>query len=531
MLRLNQLTLPAHADDDVLVVKQGLAHKYGLQAEDLRSLRIVKKSLDARRKRFLKFHYKVDLELADEQRLLAQSSDFCEIAPKDAKNPIADLGALRQARHRPIIIGSGPAGMFAGNVMALAGQPAVIIERGDGVERRIRRVNRLRSRGLLDPESHYCYGEGGAGTFSDGKLTCGRNHPLVQYVFEQLVAHGAPGEILFDAHPHVGTDYLLKVAMTMRKNLSAAVGTTMRFRERFVGFRSGGTQARYLVQLASGEELPTDHLVIAIGHSARETYRYLYDSGLEMVQKPFAIGVRLEHRQETINRLQYGSCDFLPAAEYKLAAQAGPRGIWTFCMCPGGILLPTTAEPGHLAINGMSYHARNSGFANAAIVVNIRREDYDRGHPLDGIAFQRSLERKAFAAGGGDYCSPAQKLTDFLQGRPSRGELPSTYRPGVRAARMDHLLPEYVVTGLKQAMTDFDNKIKGFIDPQALVVGLESKTSAPVSMPRDGRLQSTSHPGLFPCGEGAGFAGGIVSAALDGVRVGRAVLSSLAEEA
>jgi uncharacterized protein len=246
--------------------------------------------------------------------------------------------------------------------------------------------------------------------------------------------------------------------------------------------------------------------------------------GLHITQKPFAVGARFEHPQDDINKIQYGQCALLPPAEYKLAAQVGDRGIWTFCMCPGGNLLPTSTQPGHLAINGMSYHARNSGFANAAVVVGINRQDFDRGHPLDGMYFQQQIEQAAYAAGGGGFLSPAQRVTDFIAGRTSRGELVSTYRPGVTSARLDKILPQAVVESLQGALISYNQRMRGFISDHAIVAGVESKTSSPIVMPRDERLQSVSHPGIFPTGEGAGFAGGIVSASLDGVRVGRAIL-------
>ena len=290
-----------------------------------------------------------------------------------------------------------------------------------------------------------------------------------------------------------------------------------------LSFRSGGKSAKYVVTFEGGLELPTDDLIIAIGHSARDTYKNLLDLGLMMSPKPFAIGARIEHPQEDIDRIQYGSCKILPSAEYKLRAQKDGRGIWTFCMCPGGHLLPTNASPGHLAINGMSYHSRSSNFANAAVVVNVMREDFDTGHPLDGMRFQEQLEQRAFKAGGGNYFAPAQRLTDFLKGKETTSEMKSTYKPGLTPARMDHLLPSFVVDSLKGALDDYNRKMRGYISDRALVVGLESKTSAPIVMPRDKAFHSVSHEGIYPCGEGAGHAGGIISAALDGVRVAQAL--------
>ncbi len=528
-LRLKQLSIPVSDVDPDAKLRESVAITLGISHSDILGLLIRKKSLDARRKSRLVYHYQLDIDLVDEGNLLSSHSSLLEqvkikdFSPYDGLEPL-----VADSRHRPIVVGSGPAGSFAALTLAEFGQPSIILDRGDSVPQRLRAVGRLKTKGELDSESHYCFGEGGAGTFSDGKLTCGRNHPLVQHIFKSLVRFGAPDSILYDAHPHVGTDFLMRVAIRQREYLES-VGCEYRFRSKMVGFRAGGKAAKYLVQLESGEELPTDHLILAIGHSARDTYESLFAAGIEMTPKPFAIGARFEHPQAEINEIQFGiqpQC-MLPSAEYKLASKYQDRGIWTFCMCPGGHLLPTSAEPGHLAINGMSYHARNSGFANAAVVVNIRREDFYKGSPLDGMYFQRSLERRAYLAGGGGYHSPGQRLKDFLAGRMSQGELNSTYKPGVTPYRMDRLLPRPVVTALQRALVEYDKKMRGYISESGLIVGLESKTSAPLTMSRTRDLQSTSHPGIFPTGEGAGYAGGIVSAALDGVKVGQAVLSSL----
>ena len=523
-LRLKDVEVPAAlAGDDQ--IRDAVAARLELQPDDIRSLVIRKKSLDARRKARIVYHYQVDIEVDDEAGILAHAGSLAEsVLPEAESDPLEGLspGPYR-FRHMPIIIGSGPAGTFAALALARAGQPSLIVERGEAVEQRLRTVGKLRRDGSFDPESNYCFGEGGAGTFSDGKLTCGRNHPLIKFLFQQWVEFGAPAEILYDAHPHIGTDFLLRIAKNQRLALQAA-GCEFLFKRRFVDVQSGGSDARYRVTLDDGTTHKTDHLILAIGHSARDTYELLLDRGLAIAPKPFAMGARFEHPQELINKIQFGSCTIPTAAEYKLAAHTEERGIWTFCMCPGGHLMPTNAQEGHLAINGMSYHARNSGFANAAVVVNVLREDFYRGHPLDGVRFQQAIEKAAFAAGGGGYHSPAQRMEDFMAGRLSRGEMKSTYQPGVNSARLDKVLPDFIVTALKRAVVDYNKKMHGYISPQALVVGVETKTSSPIVMTRDKGLQSISHPGLFPCGEGAGFAGGIVSASLDGVRVGRAVL-------
>ena len=505
---------------------QHLLARLPVPREQILSMEIIRKSLDARRKRRIVWRYQLRLELQDEAALLRRFPFLEAVDDNRRPGPLDDLPAGEPPRHRPVIIGSGPAGIFAAIVLASAGIPAVVIERGQAVGDRQRRVRGLRRQGTFSAESNYCFGEGGAGTFSDGKLSCGRNHPWIHWIFSTLVRFGAPRSILYDAHPHTGTENLMKTSVSIRRWLQDN-GTEFCFSTRLDDIRRGNGTARLRAVLSDGRALATDHLILATGHSARDTYRMLLERGVPMEQKPFAMGARIEHPREVIDRIQFGSCRLLPAAEYKLSANTDGRGIWTFCMCPGGHLLPTGAQPGHLAINGMSYHNRSGDFSNAAVVVNVRREDYDRGHVLDGMAMQARLEAAAFAAGGGDYHAPAQRLTDFLRGRPPKSLPPSSYRPGIHPAAMDRLLPEFVVTGLRGAMQRYDQRMRGYIHEEAVVVGLESKTSAPVVIGRDDSLQSPEWPGLYPTGEGAGYAGGIVSAALDGVRVGRALVLQL----
>jgi uncharacterized protein len=527
-LRIHDVEVPVSEIPANILLNQQIASMLEIPVDGIRRIQITKKSLDARRKSRIVFHYQVDVDLEDEDTVYQSKSSLVSLAePTAPSDPLAGLDISDiHFRHKPVIIGSGPSGSFTALTLARAGQPCIVVERGEPVEQRIKTTNKLRSRGLFTPESNYCFGEGGAGTFSDGKLTCGRNHPLIRHVFDQFVAHGAPDEILYDAKPHIGTDYLIQIAKNMRLQLQKE-GTDFKFGRRFVDFRDGGDSARYIVVLDDGQEIPTDHLIIAIGHSARDTYQMLLDRGLAIVPKPFAMGARFEHPQDVVNKIQFGSCKIPTAAEYKLAAQSGSRGIWTFCMCPGGHLMPTNAQADHLAINGMSYHARQSGFANAAVVVNVLREDFYRGHPLDGMRFQEKLEKLAFQAGGGNYHSPAQKLQDFLAGRESKGEIKSTYKPGVNNARLDKIIPDFIVDALRAGVKEYDKKMRGFICAESAVIGIESKTSSPISMMRGKDLQSVSHPGIFPSGEGAGFAGGIVSASLDGVKTGRAILESV----
>ena len=527
---IKQLTIPVNEGSCDERIPQAIAVRYGLKLDDIKGIRIKKKSLDARKKRSIAYHYQVEATITDEDILLKNhSSTVSELPNKPEYDPVAGLDLKgKKLKHKPVIIGSGPAGIFAAHVLSEAGQESIIVERGEAVEDRLRTVNRLRRTGEFSEKSNYCFGEGGAGTFSDGKLTCGRNHPLIKYLFKEWVRFGAPDEILYDAHPHIGTDFLMIIAQRMRKYLKER-GTEFLFNTQFMGFEEG-SQCRYKVKLDDGRTLETDHLIIAIGHSARDTYEMLLDHEVAIAPKPFAVGARFEHPQEVIDQIQFGSCTVLPAAEYKLAARSGERGIWTFCMCPGGQLMPTNAQAEHLAINGMSYHARNSGFANAAVVVNVNREDFYKGHPLDGMRFQAEIEKAAYQAGGGNYHSPAQRLNDFIKGRESKGELKSTYKPGVTSARLDKVLPDFIVTALQGALLDYNKKMRGYLSHDAIVAGVETKTSSPIVMMRNKAMQSESHPGLFPSGEGAGFAGGIVSASLDGLKVGRAVLEDALAE-
>ncbi len=525
-VRIQSLEIELSKESPENQIKQALCTRYGLDSEEINYIRINKKSLDARRKARIVYHYQVDVDLADEDSFTQRHADTTKVdSHLSVADPTAGVDRTKlKFKSKPVIIGSGPAGIFTALTLAQAGVKSIIVDRGEPVEKRMRTVNQLRRSGTFYPESNYCFGEGGAGTFSDGKLSCGKNHPLIRFVFENFVKHGAPKDILFEGKPHIGTDFLMRIAKNMRSYLES-MGCEFVFQKRLVDF-SEGESNRYMLQFHDGSSLPTDYFVLAIGHSARDTYQILKDKGLAMVPKPFAMGARFEHPQDQINSIQFGKCELLPAAEYKLVTHVGDRGIWTFCMCPGGHLLPTSAQAGHLAINGMSYHGRKSGYANAAVVVNVLREDFYRGDVLDGMRYQEEFEKTAFQHGAGTYASPAQKMKDFIAGKDSRGTLNSTYKPGVVNARMDKILPHFIVDALKAAVKEYNKKMRGFISEEAIIVGLESKTSSPVSMLRAKNLQSLSHPYLYPTGEGAGYAGGIVSAALDGVRVGAALLES-----
>ncbi|MHB8973281.1 MAG: NAD(P)/FAD-dependent oxidoreductase [Pirellulaceae bacterium] len=527
-IRLTELSLRVAERIDSEVLRRRAATALGLGADEIVGLQIVRRSLDGRQKGRPVWRFQVDVELRDEagltRALPAGASRVAEesnTTPWDERTP---SGVPMQ--HRPLVVGTGPAGIFAALVLARAGHPPLVIERGEPVEMRVGSVRRLFRDGVFSAESNYCFGEGGAGTFSDGKLSTGKRHVWIRFLLQEWVARGAPEEILYDAHPHLGSDNLVTIVRRMREDLEAS-GVEFRFGTRLDDLRPALAAARWEAALSDGSVVPADHVVLAIGHSARDTYAMLARRGLAMQPKAFAIGTRIEHPQALIDTIQFGRVKGLPAADYKLAARVGERGVWSFCMCPGGILLPTGAEEGRLAVNGMSVFARNSGYANSALVVNVRPEDYFRGDVLDGMRFQAELEAAAFQAGGGNYAAPAQRLADFLARCDSR-ELPaSTYRPALVSARLDRLLPSFIRDAIVGAMESFNQKMKGFVAREALLVGVETKTSAPVSMPRDERLQSVSHAGIWPAGEGAGHAGGIVSAALDGLAVARAILAEV----
>jgi len=443
-----------------------------------------------------------------------------------------------RAGQAPIIVGTGPAGLWAAIRLLEAGIPSILLDRGQGLPGRHHAVRALRRHGELDPETNLCFGAGGAGTYSDGKLYTRKRDPLVRRVYEDLVALGAPEEILVEAHPHVGTNRLIKLLGRLEAHLLAG-GCSLRYGARVDALLRDASGAVSGVRLAGGEELLGPAVLLATGHSARDVYAHLAALGVPMARKAFAIGARCEHPQACIDRLQYrehaGHPELEPA-EYFLTAQVGGRGVYSFCMCPGGFVIPTTTELGHLNVNGMSNHRRGSRYANAALVVTLEPEDFwletpgdlDPHGPLAGLALQRHLEARAFAAGGGGYVAPAQRLTDFLEGRD--GDLPSatSYRPGIAPADLRAVLPERLTGPLSRALLAFERRMPGYLTRDAILIGVETTTSSPVRILREeATLMSPGFDGLFPTGEGAGYAGGIVSSAIDGLRVAEAALPRL----
>ncbi len=513
-LILRNLTL--HPGDDEGTLRHLAAQTCGLPSDALQCFRILRKGVDARKKPRVLLVYTVSFRLDDEAGFLRQRPPIPYLEQSPAELPLTFLP--RQTDGPVVIVGMGPAGLFCALRLAAHGIPATLLERGRPVEERVRDVARFWQHGLLDTGSNVQFGEGGAGTFSDGKLTCRLRDPNSSWVLEQLVQHGAPPEIRYQAKPHLGTDRLRAVVAAIRQQLLDR-GCQLRFGAALTGLASSSGRVTAAL-CAERDELPCRHLVLAIGHSARDTYAMLARQGIAMVPKPFAIGLRVEHPQSLIDRIQYGHPHpALPRADYALTFnnEVTGRSCYSFCMCPGGVVIAGSSEADTVVTNGMSNLMRDSGLANSALVVNIRTDDLDGNDPLAGVRFQQQWERRAFEAGGGAYHAPAQNLLAFL-GRGG-GAFRSSYRPGTVENDLATLLPGYVVNTIQEGIISFERKMRGFLTAEATLTGVETRTSAPLRILRGDDCQSTDLRGIYPCGEGAGYAGGIMSAALDGVRV------------
>lgn len=514
MIRISELKIPVGAGDEALEKK--LARALHISVAELPPYRIFKRSLDARKKENIHYVYVVDVEWKNESRFLQKNKDKHITKAPDLAYHLPQGGRLPEKR--PIVVGFGPAGIFAGLLLAEMGLRPLILERGGDVESRQKAVEQFWETGRLDAENNVQFGEGGAGTFSDGKLTTRIKDPRCRKVLEELAAAGAPQEILYDAKPHIGTDLLRGVVKNMREKIKS-LGGEVRFFAKADGFLWQG-DAVCGVRLAGGEVIETEDVVLALGHSARDTFALLHDENFALEQKPFAMGVRIEHPQRMIDAAQYGEAAGLPAADYRLThtTQKG-RGVYTFCMCPGGYVVAAASEAGRLAINGMSEYARDGENANSALLVQIFPEDFGSGHPLAGVALQRELEEKAFRAGGGDYTAPMQTVGSFLGGEISQREVRPSYRPGVRECDLDEIFPPFLTEALREAIPAMGKKLKGFDRPDAILTAVESRSSSPIRILRDESGMSLRHSGIYPAGEGAGYAGGIVSAAVDGIYI------------
>jgi uncharacterized FAD-dependent dehydrogenase len=503
-----------------------LAAKLSVPLASLHDVRILRKGIDARKKPHIKLIYTLSFFADDAVRSRLDSETALEW--HDAETPSA-LPQIRSAK-RIVIIGCGPAGIFAALRLAEYGLTATVVERGEPVEQRALSVQRFWNDGILDPESNVQFGEGGAGTFSDGKLTCRSKDPLVPWVLEKLAAFGAPPEIRYLAKPHIGTDQLRKVISAIRQALLNK-GFSIRFGCRMTDLKIKDGRSAAVI-LNESDELPCDHLILATGHSARDTFELLERLNVPLQRKPFAMGLRVEHPQELINRIQYGTGKQLnlPVADYALTwnnSNTG-RSAYSFCMCPGGVVIGGSSEAGGVVTNGMSGQLRSSHYANSALVVNVREEDFVGAGPLAGVRLQRFWEQQAFATGGGGYQAPAQNLLNFLR-LPGKSGVRTTYRPGVCETELDGVLPPFIIETLREGITDFGRKLKGFVTTEATLIGIESRTSSPVRVPRNDRFESVGVKGLYPAGEGAGYAGGIMSSAVDGIRIADSIAERLQE--
>lgn len=519
-LRLRDITLRLSEDETLLPEKA--AARLSCSAADLEEFRILRKSVDARRKPDVLRIYTVEFACPDEAELLSRQPPVPGLE-QSAPLPLPEFFHCA-TEARVLVVGMGPAGLFAALVLAEAGLRVTLLERGRPLKDRIADVERFWSGGALDPDSNIQFGEGGAGTFSDGKLTSRGNYPEVHYVLQRLVEFGAPPEVLYESRPHIGSDRLRRVLLRFRGRLQE-LGVEVRFSDRLSDLELSGRGVVGGV-INDRDLLPCDYCVLALGHSARDTYEMLERRGVCMERKAFAVGVRIEHPRELINRIQYGMSEHprLPAADYRLAwnDRSTGRGVYSFCMCPGGAVINAASEAERLVVNGMSDYHRAAPFSNSALLVTVRPEDFSGSEVLAGIVFQRRWEEAAYRCGTPGWRAPAQPVLEFL-GRPGGQALRASCRPEVVHADLHDCLPGFVTDHLRSALPRFAQRMRGFVGSEAVLIGVETRSSAPVRLLRDCQGESCSHAGLFPAGEGAGYAGGIMSAAVDGIRAARSI--------
>jgi len=524
MIRVRQVKISVGNDNELELIKS-VSKKIKVNTNDIRDIKINKKSLDARYKPDLFYVYEVDVEINNEDEVFRRNKSNNDVLPSESLQYVMPIKGDILLNKRPVVVGSGPAGLFCAFLLAKRGYKPLVVERGGKIEERIETVSKFWNEGIINKESNVQFGEGGAGTFSDGKLNTLTKDKFnrCRMVFETFVNCGANEEIMYSNMPHIGTDVLRDVVKNMR-NMIIDMGGEFRYNSCLTNMNilDGRISS---VEINNNEIIDTEVLVLAIGHSARDTFEMLYNKGLIMNSKPFAVGIRIQHNQEMINTNQYGNNYFskLPPASYKLTYKSSDgRGVYSFCMCPGGYVVNASSEEGKLAINGMSYYKRDSRNANSAIVVTVDSRDFGN-HPLDGIRYQRMLEENAYRLGCGNI--PVQLLKDYYKNEKSfdfEAILP-VFKGGYNFANLNELYPEYINKALKEAISNFATKIKGFDNDDSIIAGVESRTSSPVRIIRDEHYESNII-GIYPCGEGAGYAGGITTSSIDGIKVAEAIV-------
>ena len=527
MLRLTEIKLPLNHDENALTA--AILAKLQITAEQLHSFKVFKRGFDARKKSDIQLIYTLDLAVDNEAQLLTTFAADQHVKPSPDTSYKFVAQAPAELAKRPIVIGLGPCGLFAGLLLAQMGFKPIILERGKEVRERTKDTFGFWRGKELNPESNVQYGEGGAGTFSEGKLYSQVKDPkhYGRKVMSEFVAAGAPDEIMYVSKPHIGTFKLVAMVEKMRAKI-IELGGEIRFSSKVEKLHIDNGQLTGLT-LASGEQLQSRHVVLAVGHSARDTFQMLYDQGVYIEAKPFSIGFRIEHEQSMIDECRFGpnaGNPILGAADYKLVHHcSNNRTVYSFCMCPGGTVVAAASEPGRVVTNGMSQYSRHERNANSAIVVGIDPERDYPGHPLAGITLQRQLEEQAFKLGGESYNAPAQLIGDFLKGKPSAelGEVKPSYTPGITLTDLAQVLPDFAVAAIREAIPAFDRQIKGFAKADGLLTGVETRTSSPICIKRGSDYQSINVKGLYPAGEGAGYAGGILSAGIDGIKVAEAL--------
>ncbi|MBQ8860140.1 MAG: FAD-dependent oxidoreductase [Ruminococcus sp.] len=527
MIRINNLKLKlSYTDSDL---KSAVLKELRISEKAVENISLFRRSIDARHKNDVHFIATIDVKLnCDENKTLSKAKNKNASIVNEYRYDIPYKNELSQ---RPVVVGFGPAGMFSALILAQAGQRPIVIERGDCVEKRTKKVSALWENAALDTKTNVQFGEGGAGTFSDGKLNTGTKDSRQRKVLLEFVKHGAPSEILYNAKPHIGTDKLRETVKNIREEI-IALGGEVRFNTKLISINHKDQKVCSIeVETPSSTEIiETDNVILAIGHSARDTFMMLDNMNVFMEQKAFAVGARIEHLRERIDRAQYGAfanSKHLGAADYKMNIRSqNGRGVFTFCMCPGGYVVAAQSEENTVVTNGMSNFSRDNVNSNAALLVNVNPKDFGSEDVLAGVKFQRKIENKAFICGGENYHAPVQRVGDFLKGDKTArlGEVTPSYKPGITFAKVDDYLPQYIADSMREGIIAMDKKLHGFANPDAIITGAETRSSSPVRITRDDTLQSVSLKGIYPCGEGAGYAGGIISAAVDGIKCAEQIL-------